>query len=408
MPPVDKSDHGLVPDADLNPLLNPLLVQNFGRWAEVYFTNPPERRAQAVADLVRELENESASRPATQRVDQGSSTNTTRDHEPIATVVASEMLSANPDIVCSSCGHHDDEGQSFCVMCGAPLEQASRTLVAEKEITDPSALREDENLAERHDSYLLNETTEGAGDLQPLPDEYYPSRSSKTSIMYDELPSFARAEQPTPYRYRLYIGLAVIAVLAVLIYFARRGEVFSDGRESPAAKVVPAEQTFPPVPPPSAAPTSPANEPPLPVEKSLASEKVPERPVADAPLQKSNEQDGPNSLSQRRRLPDAKLHAAAELASALPKQGGAEDLAEAQKYLNGSAGQATQAAVPLLWKAVAKGNAAATLTLSDLYLRGSGVPQNCDQARLLLDIAAKKGAKGAAERLQHLQAFGCR
>lgn len=408
MPPVDKSDHSLVPDADLNPLLNPLLVQNFGRWAEVYFTNPPERRAQAVADLVRELENESASQQPTQRVDRVSSVHATREHEPIATVVASQMLDANPDIVCSSCGHHDDEGQSFCVMCGAALEQPPQTPVAEKEITKFSAPREDQNFAERYDSYSVNETTEGADDLQPPSDEYYPLRSSEASSMYDELPSFARAEQPTPYRYRLYIGLAVIAVLAVLIYFARRGEVFSDGQESPAAKVVPAEQTSPPVPPPSAAPTSSANEPPLPVEKSGASEKVPGRPVADAPPPKSNEPDGPNALSKRGRLPEARLHAAAELASALPKQGGAEELADAQKYLSGAGGQATQAAVPLLWKAVAKGNAAATLTLSDMYLRGSGVPQNCDQARLLLDIAAKKGAKGAAERLQHLQAFGCR
>src|SRR5580698_215746 len=44
-------------DADtLNPLLNPLLASHMGRWAEVYFTNPPEKREQAVSDLLRELE----------------------------------------------------------------------------------------------------------------------------------------------------------------------------------------------------------------------------------------------------------------------------------------------------------------------------------------------------------------
>jgi TPR repeat protein len=85
-------------------------------------------------------------------------------------------------------------------------------------------------------------------------------------------------------------------------------------------------------------------------------------------------------------------------------------LAEAQKYLNANYGGSRdpREAIPLLWNAVAKGNGSATLTLSDLYLRGDGVPQNCEQARLLLDIAAKKGIKGAAERLGHLQAFGCR
>src|ERR1700684_1640126 len=44
-----------LPQAELNPLLNPLLSQNMGRWAEVYFTSPPEKREQAVQELLREL-----------------------------------------------------------------------------------------------------------------------------------------------------------------------------------------------------------------------------------------------------------------------------------------------------------------------------------------------------------------
>ena len=49
-------DHGTLPAPELNPLLNPVLGQNMGRWAEVYFTNPPEKREQAVLELLRELE----------------------------------------------------------------------------------------------------------------------------------------------------------------------------------------------------------------------------------------------------------------------------------------------------------------------------------------------------------------
>ena len=45
-----------MPRPDLNPLLNPLLAENMGRWAEVYFTSAPERREQAVLELLRELE----------------------------------------------------------------------------------------------------------------------------------------------------------------------------------------------------------------------------------------------------------------------------------------------------------------------------------------------------------------
>ena len=42
----------VLPRAELNPLLNPLLERNLGRWAEVYFTSPPEQREQAVEELL--------------------------------------------------------------------------------------------------------------------------------------------------------------------------------------------------------------------------------------------------------------------------------------------------------------------------------------------------------------------
>ena len=52
-------------------------------------------------------------------------------------------------------------------------------------------------------------------------------------------------------------------------------------------------------------------------------------------------------------------------------------------------------------------NAAAALLLSDLYVTGDGVPRNCDQARLLLDAAARKGVPGAGERIRDLPNLGC-
>jgi TPR repeat protein len=81
----------------------------------------------------------------------------------------------------------------------------------------------------------------------------------------------------------------------------------------------------------------------------------------------------------------------------------------AEQYLNGSRGGSANSgqAAQWLWKAVAKGNTAATMTLSDLYLRGDGVTKSCDQARLLLDVAARKGQTAAAQRLRNLRAFGC-
>jgi hypothetical protein len=45
-----------LPDPRLNPMINPRLGKNLGRWANVYYTSPPEKREQAVLELVRELE----------------------------------------------------------------------------------------------------------------------------------------------------------------------------------------------------------------------------------------------------------------------------------------------------------------------------------------------------------------
>ena len=64
-------------------------------------------------------------------------------------------------------------------------------------------------------------------------------------------------------------------------------------------------------------------------------------------------------------------------------------------------------AAKLLWKAVRKQNATAAVLLSGLYLRGDGVPRSCDQARLLLIAAARRGAPQAAQPLRDLESQGC-
>lgn len=71
----------------------------------------------------------------------------------------------------------------------------------------------------------------------------------------------------------------------------------------------------------------------------------------------------------------------------------------------------TQGAAPealrLLWIAVEKGNPNAELELADMYWRGRGVIQNCDQARILLTAAARKGSTEAQHRLVEFQKAGC-
>jgi TPR repeat protein len=55
-----------------------------------------------------------------------------------------------------------------------------------------------------------------------------------------------------------------------------------------------------------------------------------------------------------------------------------------------------------LWASVQAGNSKAAVTLAELYIKGEGVPQNCQQARILLLVASEKRNEAAIKRLQAL------
>jgi hypothetical protein len=60
-----------------------------------------------------------------------------------------------------------------------------------------------------------------------------------------------------------------------------------------------------------------------------------------------------------------------------------------------------------LWSSVQAGNTKAAVALADLYMRGDGVPVNCDQARVLLVVASKENNAEAIKKLQTLDETGC-
>lgn len=55
-----------------------------------------------------------------------------------------------------------------------------------------------------------------------------------------------------------------------------------------------------------------------------------------------------------------------------------------------------------LWGEVQAGNSKAALELAELYIKGDGVPQNCQQARVLLLVASEKRNTAAIKRLHDL------
>ncbi len=66
-----------------------------------------------------------------------------------------------------------------------------------------------------------------------------------------------------------------------------------------------------------------------------------------------------------------------------------------------------QASADQLWAAFQAGSTTAAVTLADRYITGEGVGKNCEQARILLTAASKKGSAAARKKLQELESAGC-
>jgi len=93
--------------SDLNPLTNPVLERNLGRWAKVYFGNPPEKREQAVSNLLEQIKRESGSGTAAQ---------------PARPYFATDTRFKQA--ACSVCQHQNPPGHKFCSRCGQALSTA--------------------------------------------------------------------------------------------------------------------------------------------------------------------------------------------------------------------------------------------------------------------------------------------
>jgi hypothetical protein len=388
----DTRASGTLPLPELNPLLNPVLNKHLGRWAEVYFTNPPEKRDEAVTNLLRELESEPDA-PQSARPASAPAKNTAR----------SATSSTKPHAVkCQKCGFENDLHQRFCGECGTQLGPASLRTTP---IVSPPLEAKYASNAKRETSSAgsgLVEPVSQFGSILHLSDPVPRSRSHESTDGDGMESSVAFSDDiavPAGMKsaHRAYIGLALAVIIGGLGYMAWRSGQFGDQRS-----IFPAQA-------PAAATTTPsahAPAPPSTVPEPLPNSEPPSQTHAATPANTpaiSSDDAKPQNAAAKETLPTSKSPASPALSG-----NGSQELATALTFLNGSAEQrdSTQAA-QWLWKAVEKKNTAATVLLAGLYLRGDGVQKNCDQGRVLLDAAADKGSKDAAGLLQNLQAFGC-
>jgi hypothetical protein len=434
--PIEESNAGILPEQELNPLFNPLLAAHMGRWAEVYFTSPPEKRAQAVSDLVRELAGTSLPASVLPQRDSEKRAWRNAEAEEVSSPSAPKALE-QPTVICESCGRENTARQRFCGMCGSPLaslsEPSPQPDIADLERPAAANWNEPEGLSNQspESDQTRERDLEAAAASAPAVEYqptgvYYPQAvgnqpwppreqiSAEFSVLSDY------GSEPVRHPYRIYVGVVVAILLGLLVY-----KTWQSNTPVRTSEIAPS--AIPEAAPAAKSETPAAAETPAPTQPSAKASNTPARVAPTTPAapnkNRAEEQlEGERNIAAR--IPDHPVpaagianHPAPHAAAAAPNpassasgQSGSEELASAEKYLNAGPGTArnSQQAVPWLWKAVAKQNLTATLLLSDLYLRGDGVSKSCDQARLLLDAAARKGATAAADRLRNLRAFGCR
>src|SRR5438309_4916543 len=409
-PPKTSEPTDELPNPDLNPLLNPTLGRNLGRWAEVYFTSPPEKREEAVGELLRELKEN----PAAAATEAEFAHDDLSLKEAVAALEArafnrsSEVFTTTTSgVQCAECGHRHPAAQRFCGMCGAPL--ATDELDPQDYGHQPAVA-----VARREPDPVYHTSIFGLDTSAPVTQ---PSFSNGADINWLREKNLAGGSEGSSGFRKLIPALLAMAAIGILIYAQSRppstpprptAATTATPKVENAPQSHPSQEAPPATPASQAASSAPA---PVPANPAANATSVAENPTPAAPITKQT------TAPEKPAVPEAAPKSAPEAYAAsatTPKpatadaSAGAEDFALATEYLNGKRGPRDSAeAAKFLWKAVGKENPSAILLLSDMYLVGDGVPKSCDQARLLLNAAVRKSVPHAAQKLRNLQTAGC-
>jgi hypothetical protein len=408
-----------LPQPELNPLTNPVLERNLGRWAQAYFSNPPGQRELAISRLLEEIKSETSEILTAERARREFSARSSEPRSPDARSSESRPSRVEPPdartgevkhfeertVTCSICQQQNAERERFCGQCGAALNSV------QPDTEDRSRNR----IENRNRTSQLSEAPQVRAEIPPAqPDTEVPD----SEVQWLRERAFSSAyeyEAPASHGWKYALGLVVIAA-AGFAYLHWGPNLPNQNKSAPQAQGNPARVTAPTLP-------RPAEEQPSQAIPSAPKDSAPGPPAVTAST--SNGSEGPPSLATvapqpgHDRIMPSEVQPAAAKSSALGAtsmahpieslDGGVADLRLAQRYLGGGLGaRDSSEAAKLLWKSVRQQNATAAILLSELYARGDGVSRNCDQARLLLVAAAKRGSPQAADQLRTLELRGCR
>jgi PilZ domain len=210
-------------------------------------------------------------------------------------------------------------------------------------------------------------------------------------------------------------GIAVFAIataLAALVVVYQHdvgssliwlGEVLSGKTKAsvmtPERKPAPANTLPDPAQPSATAPESNSASPKP--QAAPGQQKTPETaaPLEDQP--EANSRPDAQSRSDARGRPERPDAAEGGRQESMLERQVSRDKADSPEVWNSSE------SVESLWVAVQGGSVAAERSLAERFVRGDGVIQNCEQAKVLLRAAANRGSREARMRLYELETQGC-
>ena len=403
--PTDKLSEPVadLPNPELNPLLNPILSRHLGQWAHVYFTTAPEKREDALYELLDELKEEEASTG-------------------VATAPKasdSELGEGAYAVVCPHCQRSNVRSQRFCGMCGSLMPVRAQAAAAATGGSFGDALFAPSPDPVASEGLLGAAVADFAAEpMQREEPNDQRGAFTATSLLFQQEPSRAlrpeQAPEPGPVdidwlrqrntpapttsgslriaTYGLMIAVLVCGSIVLYLHFRRM-----DARGNPAVLQAPASSQERP-----AAPTtqsaSPATYDALPRTQTTEGQLRSQSEEAHPGVRESTFPATPD-VQRQKTVPTAAAPTPAD-----PSQNGAVEVAAAKEYLSGKKGARDgAAAVKLLWRAVGKQNGEALLMLSDLFAAGDGVEKSCEEARLLIDAALQRNVPTADTKLRNLQ-----
>ena len=453
---------GALPDQRLSPVLNPLLASQLGRWAEIYYTTPPEKRDEAVGHLLRKLEAEAETGPITSEINRAAPPveaaapvvemapllDESALDVPTGEVLSHPSAPENPDI---------DIPEAELPIVGAAdidlktleLEPSPASVVAEEasEAQFPQEGQHTRAAWPGLESVAASSWAEPdeiptippIAHLEEAPPDQAGSQASENAQRVEatdasrvsgapstsDIPHQTEAD-PSVLQFRKLLipvarpqwispllGVAALLVVGFVVLLSTLRHKPAASASAPSSRAVSGQlqQASQPRAPEAGTPAREASQEARNAVKAELAPTLANRGSSASSASQPTASQVEKSAAEKSAIERPGTEPASidrQLTEKPAAESSDPDLAAGLQYLRGDPATRDSAeAAKYLWKSVGRQNGRALVELAGLYAKGDGVVKDCDQAKILLQAAShhKLNKMGAA--LETLRQSGC-